>query len=171
MSGSAIKLETAGERGRHDVGLRPRLRAPSRVRAALSPTDGELMSRVRSGDDSAFELLVDRHKNSLVNYLTKLTRCHDRAEELAQESFLRIFQTAGRYRERGYFSAYLFRIATNLLRSEQRRNQRWRALSPIFERESSSVGPTTPHAPPPASGDSARLGAPRPDRQSRRGIG
>ena len=121
------------------LALRPRLRAPgsrTRVDEATSDArkegariDAQLMVRVRMGDLEAFGDLIDRHKNPLVNYLAKLTHCRDRAEELAQESFLRIFESAARYRERGVFSAYLFRIATNLLRSEERRSQRWRGLT------------------------------------------
>ena len=94
--------------------------------------DAELMTRVRSGDREAFAQLVDRHKDGLVNYLTGLTHSRDRAEELAQESFLRLYQHSARYREQGQFVPFLFRIATNLLRSEERRARRWRLLSMKF---------------------------------------
>jgi len=94
--------------------------------------DAELMSRVSCGDREAFAQLVDRHKNGLVNYLTRLTRSRDRAEELAQESFLRLYQHSARYQEQGQLVPFLFRIATNLLRSEERRARRWRLLSLKF---------------------------------------
>ncbi len=94
--------------------------------------DATLMSRVRSGDREAFGQLVDRHKDALVNYLTGLARSRDRAEELAQESFLRLYQSSARYREQGQFVPFLFRIATNLLRSEERRARRYRILSMKF---------------------------------------
>ncbi|MGH9461678.1 MAG: RNA polymerase sigma factor [Vicinamibacteria bacterium] len=94
--------------------------------------DAELMSRVRSGDRQAFAQLVDRHKDGLINYLTRLTRSRDRAEELAQEAFLRLYQHSARYREQGQLVPFLFRIATNLLRSEERRARRWRFLSLKF---------------------------------------
>ena len=98
----------------------------------LGMDDATLMSRVRSGDRDAFGQLVDRHKDALVNYLTGLTRSRDRAEELAQESFLRLYQSLARYREQGQFVPFLFRIATNLLRSEERRARRFRILSMKF---------------------------------------
>ncbi len=94
--------------------------------------DAELMGRVKSGDREAFGQLVDRHKHALVNYLTGLTRSRDRAEELAQESFLRLYQSSARYREQGQFVPFLFRIGTNLLRSEERRARRFRILSMKF---------------------------------------
>jgi RNA polymerase sigma-70 factor (ECF subfamily) len=95
-------------------------------------SDAELMSRVRGGERSAFEILVDRYKDRLVSYLTRLTRSRDRAEELAQEAFVRLYQTSNRYREQGQLQPYLFRIATNLLISEQRRAKRWSTLFPLF---------------------------------------
>jgi RNA polymerase sigma-70 factor, ECF subfamily len=96
------------------------------------PSDAELMSRTRDGDREAFTQLVDRHKDPLVNYLTRLAGCRTRAEDLAQESFLRLFQRAGDYDERGRLQAFLYRIATNLLRSEERRARRWRLLQPFL---------------------------------------
>lgn len=97
-----------------------------------APSDGELMARTQAGSRDAFAQLVDRHKDLLVGYLTRLTGQKDRAEDLAQEAFLRLFTSAGAYRERGQMRAYLFRIATNLLRSEERRSARWRRLRGLF---------------------------------------
>jgi len=54
-----------------------------------------------------------------------LVRDRERAEDLAQESFLRLYERGGKYRERGLLQAYLFRIAINLLRSRERRKMRW----------------------------------------------
>lgn len=143
--------------------LRPSLRKPGRGqtaadRAADAQTsvkprrtvetlkdleDGPLMELVREGDEAAFELLMKRYKNPLVNYLSKLTRDRDRAEEVAQEAFLRLYQNADRYKDRGFFTAYLYRIATNLVRSEERRKARWRTISTLFaaEDERTTVSP------------------------------
>src|SRR5260370_635899 len=78
-------------------------------------SDAELMARVRAGDREAFADLVDRHKDAVVNYLTRLTGNRDRAEDLGQETFLR-----------------LFRSASNLVRSEERRERRQRLLLPLL---------------------------------------
>jgi RNA polymerase sigma-70 factor (ECF subfamily) len=94
--------------------------------------DDQLMMAVKAGDDSAFETLVHRHQDRLIGYLVRLTGDVERAEDLAQESFLRLYRTASSYRAQGFLSAYLFRIATNLVRSEERRRTRWRVLEPIF---------------------------------------
>lgn len=99
------------------------------------PSDAELMARVREGDRDAFADLVDRHKDAVVNYLTRLAGNRDRAEDLAQETFLRLFRSAGGYTEQGYLRAFLYRIGTNLLRSEERRDRRLRFLMPFLSRE------------------------------------
>jgi RNA polymerase sigma-70 factor (ECF subfamily) len=97
----------------------------------MSPTDGELMAQVAQGDRGAFAGLVERHKDALTAYLGRLSGSRDRAEELAQEAFVRLYQAAPGYREQGRLLPYLFRIATNLLRSEERRHRRWRLLAPL----------------------------------------
>lgn len=102
------------------------------ARAVEQPTDAELMSRVRDGDREAFAGLVDRHKDAVVGYLARLTGDRDRAEDLAQEAFLRLFRSAADYDERGYLRAYLIRIATNLVRTEERRQRRFSILLPFL---------------------------------------
>lgn len=109
--------------------------APNILSEAVVPdADAGLMDRVRSGDRDAFSDLVDRHKDAVVNYLTRLTGNRDRAEDLAQETFLRLFRSAGSYSEQGLLRGYLFRIATNLVRSEERREKRLRLLMPFLGR-------------------------------------
>ena len=108
-------------------------------------TDAQLMSRVHAGDREAFGDLVMRHKDSLVGYLTRLTADRSRAEDLAQEAFLRLYRAASSYREQGHLTAYLFRIATNLLRSEERKSRRWNLLTPRLVAEG-PTGPASPHA-------------------------
>jgi len=98
----------------------------------MEANDAELLRDSRSGDRDAFAQLVDRHKDRVVSYLTRLTGCPDRAEDLAQDTFIRLYQNLGRYREQGVLAAYLLRIATNLVRSEQRRRKRWKLLRPVL---------------------------------------
>ena len=105
-------------------------------------TDDALMQRVREGDDDAFGEIVDRYKDSLVNYLTLLVRSRDRAEEIAQEAFVRLYRSAANYRERERLGPYLFRIATNLTVSEVRRERRWSLLLPRLHASTSSSTPS-----------------------------
>ena len=96
------------------------------------PSDAELMARIRDEDRSAFGVLVDRYKDPMVNYLTRMTGNRARAEEAAQEAFIKLYHAAPRYREQGKLSAFLYRIATNLVRQEERRDRRWRLVSGVL---------------------------------------
>lgn len=100
-----------------------------RAVTSAAEDDAALMVRVQEGDRHAFGQLVGRYEGTVVNYLTRLTRDRSRAEELAQDAFLRLYERAARYQERGQLLPYLLRIASNLLRSEERRSRRWRTLS------------------------------------------
>jgi RNA polymerase sigma-70 factor (ECF subfamily) len=106
------------------------------------PTDDALMQRVREGDDDAFGEIVDRYKNSLVNYLTHLVRSRDRAEEIAQDAFVRLYRNAHKYRHEERLGPYLFRIATNLVVSEIRRERRWALLLPRLHASTSTSTPS-----------------------------
>ncbi|MCP5112269.1 MAG: sigma-70 family RNA polymerase sigma factor [bacterium] len=113
----------------------------------METSDAELMARTREGDQEAFTLIVDRWKDRVVNYLCRLTGDRDRAEDTAQETFLRLYRTAAGYREEGHLAAFIFRIATNLARSEERRNRRWRIFRATVPADGNGHGrPPTPQA-------------------------
>lgn len=95
------------------------------LEALQQASDADLIARVRSGQTSAFAEIVHRYKDGLVGYLIRLLGDRERAEDLAQEAFLRLYERSSSYEERGQLKAYLFRIATNQLRSEERRALRW----------------------------------------------
>ena len=105
-------------------------------------SDAELMARTQQGDRTAFGVIVERYKDPLVNYLTRMTGNRARAEEAAQESFIRLFHAAPGYREQGRLSAFIYRIATNLVRQEERRDRRWRLVSGLLTGAAGSSGPT-----------------------------
>ncbi len=107
-------------------------------------SDAELLAQTAAGRTAAFAELVDRHKDGLVRYLSRLTNRSDRAEDLAQEAFLRLFRAAGSYREEGRFEPYLYRIATNLLRTDLRRETRRRLLALRFLAPSNGHSPAPP---------------------------
>lgn len=87
-------------------------------------SDEDLMLECRKGDMSAFELLVRRYQDALVNYIYYTINDYHRAEDLAQETFLRVYKSASRYEPRASFKSWLYTIATNLSRNEIRNRAR-----------------------------------------------
>ncbi|HKT12378.1 MAG TPA: sigma-70 family RNA polymerase sigma factor [Terriglobia bacterium] len=79
------------------------------------------VERVLAGDVSAFERIVRRWHGPLVNLAYRFCRDRGRAEEMAQEAFLRAYRSLGRWRREAAFSTWLFALATNLYCSEIRR--------------------------------------------------
>lgn len=87
-------------------------------------SDEELMIRCRNGDMSAFELLVSRYQNAILNFIYRSIGDYHQAEDLSQETFLRVFKSASRYEPRAQFKNWLYRIAVNLCKNEHRDRQR-----------------------------------------------
>lgn len=86
----------------------------SAIMAQRDP-DIRLMLRVRDADDqAAFAELVDRFQHRLVGVMNHLIGNSDEAEDLAQETFLRVYRTRQRYTPKAKFSTWLFTIANNL---------------------------------------------------------
>jgi RNA polymerase sigma-70 factor, ECF subfamily len=85
--------------------------------STLAPTfdfDTQLMLRAQKNDDASFGILVDRHRTSLVQHLSRMVQNPAVAEELAQDVFLRIHRSRGKWEPSAKFSTWLFRISTNV---------------------------------------------------------
>lgn len=87
-------------------------------------SDEDLMMDCKKGDMSAFELLVRRYQDAIINYIHFTIRDYHRAEDLAQETFLRVFKNVNRYEPKASFKSWLYTIATNLCRNEIRNRTR-----------------------------------------------
>ena len=88
-------------------------------------TDEELMASVQLDDDErAFARLVERWRAAVWRLCTRMTGDAHRGEDLAQETFARLFAARATYQAKARFSTYLWRIALNLCRDEHRRVER-----------------------------------------------
>ncbi|MBQ0163940.1 MAG: sigma-70 family RNA polymerase sigma factor [Bacteroidales bacterium] len=94
-------------------------------------TDLELVTRYAEGDDSAFDVLLYRYKDKLYSYIYYLVNDEDRANDIFQETFVKVIMTIrqGRYTESGRFYAWLTRIAHNLAIDEFRDTMNTSTLS------------------------------------------
>src|SRR6185436_3983395 len=96
--------------------------------ASIDP-DAALMLRVRDGDRDAFEALVNKYKQSVLNVIYRTLPDATEAEDLTQHVFLQVFKSAHRYEVSAKFSTWLFTIARNLCLNEIRRRSRHPAQS------------------------------------------
>lgn len=80
----------------------------------MARSDVQLMLGVKAGDDTSFELLLQRYRRPVVNFLFRMVRDSGAAEDLAQEVFLRVYRARREYEPNAKFTTWLFRIATNL---------------------------------------------------------
>jgi RNA polymerase sigma-70 factor, ECF subfamily len=88
----------------------------------VSSTDDQAdVDKVLAGDVSAYEGIVRRWQGPLINLAYRFCRDRGRAEEMAQEAFLRAYRALEQWRKDAVFSTWLFALATNLYRSELRR--------------------------------------------------
>jgi RNA polymerase sigma-70 factor (ECF subfamily) len=87
-------------------------------------SDEQLMLAFQKGDTHAFETLLTRHEKGVYRFAMRMLGDSMQAEEVAQESFLRVIQSAARYKAKAGFRNYLYRIARNLCIDLLRRRPR-----------------------------------------------
>jgi RNA polymerase sigma-70 factor, ECF subfamily len=80
----------------------------------MTRSDVQLMLDVKAGDEQSFGLLLQRYRTPLVNFLYRMVRSREQAEDLAQEVFIRVYRAREEYVPSAKFTTWLFRIATNL---------------------------------------------------------
>lgn len=98
LAGGSLRAEAAGAVAPSSDGL----------------TDAQVMLRVKAGDDSAFEYLVQKYRRPMVSFMFRMAHNATTAEDLAQEVFLRVYRSRGNYEASAKFTTWLYRIATNL---------------------------------------------------------
>jgi RNA polymerase sigma-70 factor (ECF subfamily) len=91
--------------------------------------DAALMLRVKQGDRDAFEELVEKYKQPVMNVVYRTLPDATEAEDLAQHVFLQVYKSAHRYEVSAKFTTWLFTIARNLCLNEIRRRSRHPAES------------------------------------------
>ncbi len=87
--------------------------------------DDELMKQCQQGNMEAFDLIVRRNRVPLVNFIARFLDNPDAAEDLAQETFIRMFKAIKRYKSgAAKFSTWMYHIASNLCKNELRNRGR-----------------------------------------------
>ncbi len=96
----------------------------SPVMAIDKTNENELMKRLASGDMAALGKIVNRHQNKVLAFAYRFCNDWTKSEDIAQETFLRVYKAAGSYTPQAKFTTWLYRIVVNLCFDEQRRQSK-----------------------------------------------
>ena len=109
-----------------DTALRPAVAAPgSAIREHLRGLDDSgVVSAFLDGESRAFDELVNRYQNRLLNFVYRTTGDRERAEDLVQEVFVRVYRHIHRFDRSRKFSTWIYTIASNLAKNELRNRSR-----------------------------------------------
>jgi len=105
------------------------IKIENEVQSKPQTSDEELIARFQEGDNYAFDLLVKRYKDPLLNFVFRFLGDRTEAEDIVQETFLRLFKNKHYYKEIAKFSTWIYTIAGNLAKTELRRRRRRKIFS------------------------------------------
>ena len=92
----------------------------------MTDADVAAMRRLAAGEDLALNEIMGRWQQRIASFLLRMTGDHATANDLAQETFVRLYQNCAQFKGESVFSSYLLRIAANLARN----HHRWRTRHP-----------------------------------------
>ena len=101
--------------------------------------DKDLFAKVAADDEQAFALFVERYKNRLYNFIVRIIFEKETAEDILQDTFLRVYNQRKNYSPDFALSTWVYTIALNLVRSELRKRKLRKYLSLDFLKEESDV--------------------------------
>ena len=95
-----------------------------RQRSPFVYTDEQLIARFQSGDERAYIELVNRYRDRLINFVYPFLGDFEQAEDVVQETMLKLYEKKHYYREIAKFSTWIYTIARNLANTELRKKKR-----------------------------------------------
>jgi RNA polymerase sigma-70 factor (ECF subfamily) len=101
--------------------------------------DVRLMQLVAGGDTTAFEQLIERHQTLIAGTVARMLGSNSEVEDIAQQVFIRVWKSAGRYVARAKFTTWLLKITRNLVFNEMRRAKRHPHLPVQMEPEADEM--------------------------------
>ncbi len=90
--------------------------------------DYRLIRAVQNGDMVAFNQIVDRYKDRLMNVIGRMLASRDEAEDVVQETFVRVYQHRQSFNFQHCFSTWIYTIALNLARNELRKRKKFKFI-------------------------------------------
>lgn len=94
-------------------------------------SDDEIIESVKNGHSHNFEIIINRYKKSIINFVHKMLDDPDEAQNIAQDVFIAIFRTLHRYKMQGNFQSFIFTIAKNHTLNHIKKRKRILLLSSL----------------------------------------
>jgi RNA polymerase sigma-70 factor (ECF subfamily) len=95
----------------------------------MTQSDEVLINRCRRGDESSFDILFDRYKARIYTFILRFVKDQKTAEDILQETFIRVFRKSRHFKHRAKFSTWLYTIAANCCKDELKRRKRRETIS------------------------------------------
>jgi RNA polymerase sigma-70 factor (ECF subfamily) len=99
------------------------------AKSGTLPSDEELIARFQNGDTYAFDQLVRRYKDPLLNFIFRFIGDLNESEDIVQDTFYRVYKNKHYYKEVAKFSTWIYTIAGNLAKTELRKRKRRKIFS------------------------------------------
>lgn len=93
--------------------------------------DAALIESVKKGDTQAFRLLVDKYKDVSLSLACSILKDKEKAEDVLQNAFMKVFQKANSFKHQSAFSSWLYRIVVNTAYNELKRNKSYLDLNDV----------------------------------------
>ena len=103
--------------------------------------DQRYISLVKEGDKNAFVAFVDRYKDMVFTLSLKMLKDRQEAEEVSQDSFLKVYKSLDRYKGESKFSTWIYKVAFNTCLDRIKKNKRLQALANISEIDKQETTP------------------------------
>lgn len=115
------------------VDLKDLIRTPHLVRQAMVSyqqlSDEDVIRLFQQGDMAAFDVIVGRYKEQLLNYVFQFVGERSDAEDIVQDTFVKVFKSKQAYKQIAKFSTWIYTVAGNFAKSELRKRKRQRQQS------------------------------------------
>ena len=105
----------------------------------MAQTDEELIEQSKAGNYMAFEQLIYRYDQSVLNIAARFTRSSEDAKDIYQETFIRVFKGLPKFQKKSEFSTWVFRIATNVCLTHKEKKSRSATISLDDENDDDST--------------------------------
>jgi RNA polymerase sigma-70 factor (ECF subfamily) len=99
----------------------------------MTRNDQQHIDDIINGDHNAFSFLVDRYKNLVFSLALKMLKNREEAEEVSQDTFLKVFKSLDKFKGESKFSTWIYKVAYNTCLDRLKKNKREQHVVPIDE--------------------------------------